>query len=76
MGVFRRVTDCEGCRKRREALVAAGYKVVDWLKHPVGPAPPMPINPTPTPIPNRLPDAAPPSQEKVGRVDSRGRVRE
>lgn len=67
--------DCEDCRRRREAFIAAGKRMAEWLKHPIGPRPDV-LNPTKQNPTTRLPAAAPTSQEKVGRVDPRGRARD
>lgn len=75
MSVFDRLKDCEDCRRRREALIAAGKRMAEWIKHPIGPQPDL-LNQKPIPTANRLPDPAPTSQEKVGRIDPKGRVRE
>lgn len=35
------IGDCEGCARRREAIVEFGRKMAQWIKRPVGP-PPVP----------------------------------
>ena len=40
------LSDCEGCKRRREALIAAGKRMAEWFKHPVGP-PPVDMTPRP-----------------------------
>lgn len=43
------MADCEGCKERREKIVAAANAMIEWLKNPrgtppLGPAPPLSPN--------------------------------
>lgn len=48
------MTECEDCKRRREALVAAAKKMAEWIKHPIG-RPPLDIKQTPDQTKTELP---------------------
>lgn len=46
------MSDCEGCRKRREAIIAAGLAMASWLKNPIG-RPPLDLSQRPQTDPDQ-----------------------